>query len=253
MSNGQARAEQPRPSALISDFGGVLTTPLDRGFRAYEREAGLPLAELGEAIARAAARIGENPLYRLERGQLTEREFAQLLEAELDGRFDYVRLRELYFAHLEPNTEMVEFVADLRRRGVRTALLTNNVREWEGRWRAVVPAVGELFEVIVDSSRVGSRKPERAIYELTLAQLGVEPSEAVFVDDVEINCQAAAELGLATVHFRSSEQALGELAVLFGVTQAPRNSRAPSEQAPNTHEQGQAPSTHEQAQASGKT
>jgi putative hydrolase of the HAD superfamily len=210
------------PRVLISDFGGVLTTPLERGFRAYERESGLPLAELGGAIERVAQAIGENPVHRWERGELAEHEFARLIERELPERFSFHRFREVYFAHLEANTSMVKLVSALRGDGVRTALLTNNVREWEPRWRAVVPGLEDLFEVIVDSSRVGARKPERKIYELTLAALGVEPHEAVFVDDVEINCRAAAELGMATVHFRSTEQAVAELEALFGLAGARR-------------------------------
>ena len=67
---------------------------------------------------------------------------------------------------------MIDFVRELRGRGVRAALLTNNVREWEPLWRAKLPEVDELFEVVVDSAFVGLRKPDPAIYELTLERLG---------------------------------------------------------------------------------
>ena len=67
---------------------------------------------------------------------------------------------------------MVEYVGRLRGRGLRTALLTNNVREWEPLWRAKVPELDDLFEVVVDSAFVGMRKPEPEIYRLTLERLG---------------------------------------------------------------------------------
>ena len=76
---------------------------------------------------------------------------------------------------------MIEFVRELRERGVRTALLTNNVREWEPLWRAKLPEVDELFELVVDSAFVGLRKPEPAIYELTLERLGGVRAERVRV------------------------------------------------------------------------
>jgi putative hydrolase of the HAD superfamily len=85
------------------------------------------------------------------------------------------------------------------------------VREWESRWRSKLPEIDELFEVVVDSAFVGMRKPDPAIYELTAHRLGVRPQECVFVDDLEINCDAARELGMAAVRFESTDQAIPEL------------------------------------------
>lgn len=199
--------------ALISDFGGVLTTPLSRGFLAYQEEAGVTLEELGLAMARATETHGEHPLYALERGEITEAEFARRLEEELDGRFDLGRLRELYFERLEPNELMIGHVGALRARGLRTALLTNNVREWEPLWRAKLPELEELFELVVDSAFVGLRKPDPAIYELTLERMGegLSASECLFLDDLEVNCEAARALGMTAVRFESAEQAIAEL------------------------------------------
>jgi len=83
---------------------------------------------------------------------------------------------------------------------VKLGLLTNNVKEFGEHWRATFP-IEELFEVVVDSSHVGMRKPEPEIYLLTCEQLGIEPSSAVFVDDNADNCAAARALGMETVHF----------------------------------------------------
>ena len=116
---------------------------------------------------------------------------------------------ERYFANLEPNEPMIDYMRSLRERGYKLAICTNNVREWEPLWRRMLP-VDEIFDVVVDSAFVGTRKPEPRIYELTLARLGVEPAAAVMIDDVEINCQAARELGIRAVWFQDAEQAIAE-------------------------------------------
>lgn len=206
--------------AVISDFGGVLTTPLFGAFAKFQAEHGIPLEALGRAMVRAGeAHGGENPLYALERGELAEREFlamvggalSEILEREvaMDG------FAEQYFGHLEANEEMIAHLRGLKEeRGLRLAMLTNNVREWEPRWRSMLP-VDELFEVVVDSAFVGMRKPEPGIYHLTLERLGLKAGECAFVDDIEINCTAAAELGLHAVRFDSTEQAIRDLEAIL--------------------------------------
>ena len=194
---------------LISDFGGVLTTPLQEGFLAYQEESGVSLEELGRAMGRAAEEHGDHPLFVLERGEITEAEFRARIEPHLEDGFDLARLRALYFERLEPNAQMIQFVRELRSRGVRAALLTNNVREWEPLWRSKLPEVDELFEVVVDSAFVGLRKPDPAIFELTLQRLGgVAPERCVFLDDLDVNCEAARRLGMAAVRFETAEQAI---------------------------------------------
>jgi putative hydrolase of the HAD superfamily len=197
---------------LICDFGGVLTTPLQEGFLAYQEESGVSLEELGKAMGRAAEEHGDHPLFMLERGEITEAEFSARIEPHLEDGFDLARLRSLYFERIAPNGPMIEYVRELRVRGVRAALLTNNVREWEPIWRSKLPEVDELFELVVDSAFVGLRKPDPAIFELTLERLGgVAPERCVFVDDLEVNCVAARALGLAAVRFENAEQAIPEV------------------------------------------
>ena len=197
---------------LICDFGGVLTTPLEAGFLAYQDESGLPLEDLGTAMGRAAEEHGDHPLYMLERGEITEPEFGARIEAHLHSAFDLRRLRELFMERLDRNEDMIAFVRDLRGRGLRTALLTNNVREWEPLWRAKLPEIDELFGVVVDSAFVGLRKPDPAIFELTLERLGGVPAErCVLVDDLDVNCDAARGLGMAAVRFETSAQAIPEI------------------------------------------
>jgi putative hydrolase of the HAD superfamily len=201
-------------TAVISDFGGVLTTPLVGSFQKFQERSGISLADLGIALATLAAARGDNPLFELETGRLTEADFLTALGTQLS---DQLRREivldgfgETYFADLEVNHPFMAFMRRLREQDLKMAICTNNVREWSPLWRAMAP-VEEIFEVIVDSSEVGARKPDSRIYEVTLEQLGVAPAEAVFIDDLEINCAAARELGLHAVWFQTTEQAIADV------------------------------------------
>jgi putative hydrolase of the HAD superfamily len=196
--------------ALICDFGGVLTSPLLEAITAYQEKSGVTFEEVGEAMVRIADADGGHPLFELEKGRLTEVEFMRRLEAELGKPLGQL---SSYFASLRRNEPMIDYVRGVRERGIRTALLTNNVREWGPGWRAKLPEIDELFEIVVDSSAVGMRKPEPEIYELTLERLGggIEAADCVFVDDTDVNCDAARELGMRAVLFQDTEQAIAEL------------------------------------------
>jgi putative hydrolase of the HAD superfamily len=200
--------------AVISDFGGVLTSPLLDSFAAFQDSSGISLEHLGLAMAAIWKRDGANPLFELETGRMTEAEFLRRMGEELSRQLGQpVELHgfgERYFEHLHPNDPMIEYMRDLRGRGYKLAICTNNVREWEPLWRAKLP-VDELFDVVVDSGFVGWRKPERRIYEIALERLGVPASDALFIDDVELNCQVARELGMEAVWFRSAEQAIADI------------------------------------------
>ncbi len=200
--------------AVISDFGGVLTSPLLDAFLAFQRSSGISFEDLGLAMAAVATRTGSNPLFELETGRMTEASFLDELSRELVERLGRpVELRgfaERYLGNLRPNQPFIDYMRGLRDRGYKLAICTNNVREWEGLWRAKLP-VDEIFDVVVDSAFVGSRKPEPRIYEITLERLGVSAEAALLVDDVELNCAAAHELGITPVWFRDNEQAIGEI------------------------------------------
>jgi putative hydrolase of the HAD superfamily len=201
------------PKAIISDFGGVLTTPLGNTFAAWSKTTGISLEDLGNAIAASAERHGEHPLFVLERGELTEAEFFARIQSELDDEQSLDGMGEALMAGLERNHEMIDYVAELRGRGLRAALLTNNVREWEARWRGMLPEIDEIFEVVVDSAFVGMRKPEPGIYHLTVERLGggLRAEDCIFVDDIAINCDAARELGMIAVQFGTTEQVRADI------------------------------------------
>jgi putative hydrolase of the HAD superfamily len=203
-----------RITAVISDFGGVLTSPLLNSFTAFQESSGIPLEQLGVAMAAVSARDGINPLFELETGRMSEAEFLRLLGVELSRQLGReVSLHgfgDEYFEHLQPNEPVIDYMRQLRGRGYKLAICTNNVREWSARWRSKLP-VDEIFDVVVDSAFVGARKPEPRIYELTLERLGIAADTALLIDDIELNCTAARELGIRAVWFRSSEQAIAEI------------------------------------------
>ena len=199
--------------AVISDFGGVLTNPLWEAFAGWNARVGADPGVLGQALQAGAEKAGgKHLLYELEKGNITEAEFTVALQAELPEEIQMEGFREVYFAHLHPNEPMIDLMRDLRGRGYRMALLTNNVREWEPLWRAKLP-VDEIFELVVDSAFVGMRKPEPEIYALTLERLGdgITAAECVFVDDVDVNCDMARELGMRAVHYLTPDQAIAEV------------------------------------------
>jgi epoxide hydrolase-like predicted phosphatase len=206
--------EGSRIQAIVSDFGGVLTSPLSDAFRAFEDASEIPLTALGGALAALQERDGTHPLFELETGRMTEAQFlsevAAQLTAQLGRAISMDGFGASYFEHLHPNERLIDYMRALRRRGYRMAICTNNVREWEQRWRSMLP-IDEIFQVVVDSAFVACRKPEPAIYELTLQQLAVPPRAALFIDDIETNCSAARELGMRAIHFRSTEQAISDI------------------------------------------
>jgi putative hydrolase of the HAD superfamily len=208
-------SEGGRITTVISDFGGVLTTPLIQSFAAVQDETGVPFEELAKGMAKIQEDDGRHPLFELETGKLTEAEFltklGDVLEPTLGHRPELHRFREIYFDALHPNEPMIELMREAKAGGYRMGLLTNNVREWEPLWRTMLP-VDEIFEVVVDSGFVGMRKPDREIYDLTLERMGgPAPEQCLFIDDTDVNCHAASDLGMSAVHYRDNDQAIGEV------------------------------------------
>jgi putative hydrolase of the HAD superfamily len=207
---------QKRIKAVICDFGGVLTTPLIQSFAAFQDQTGISAVALGRAMQAIAERDGAHPLFELEKGLMTEADFLEQVRAALTPEIGHVpemhRFNEIYFEALQPNEEMISLMREIGRSGIRMAMLTNNVREWEPLWRSMLP-VDEIFELVVDSAFVGMRKPDPEIYELTLARLGpaIKAEDCLFVDDILVNVDSARSLGMTAVHFVDNEQATGEI------------------------------------------
>ena len=203
---------------VVSDFGGVLTSPLMLAFAQMQDVIDVPPEAYGPAMKHSLERDGEHPLYAIERGEISEPEFLGRIERGLEAALRRPVSLHGYGAHfmdaLQPNHELFDRYRELRGRGLRFALCTNNVREWEPLWRSMLP-IDELFEVVVDSAFVGTRKPEPEIYAITLEQLGLPAADCAFVDDLEVNVAAAREAGMHGIHFRDTAQAIAELEALL--------------------------------------
>jgi epoxide hydrolase-like predicted phosphatase len=209
--------------AVLFDFGGVFTTsPFDAA------------EELGASLGAAPGRVLEivfgpyhqdtdHPWHRLERGEipLVEARDAIIALGRAEGiDADPFRLFALMAGGGGARAPMVERAQRIVAHGYRTALVTNNAHEFRESWRRLVPA-DELFQVIVDSSEVGVRKPDPRIFELALARLGgVEPGQALFLDDAASNVAAAEKLGIQAVLVRPD--LADALAALDALLEAPR-------------------------------
>jgi putative hydrolase of the HAD superfamily len=205
--------------AIVSDFGGVLTTPLFAAFAAFQDEVGISPENLGKAMRVGLAEGEDLPLFRLERGEISEDEFIERLEDGLESilghRPHLHHFRQKFWGALHPNEEMIALMHELKASGLKMAMLTNNVREWEPLWRSMLP-VDEIFEEIVDSAFVGCRKPEARIYELTLERIGMPAEACLFIDDLEPNIEGAEAAGMSAVHFRDNAQAIAEIRAALG-------------------------------------
>lgn len=159
----------------------------------------------------------DHPWHQVERGELAITDWV----AEVTRRgaaagieVDFAPLQAL-LGEMEVHTLVVDRVRSLRAEGYRVGLITNNIREASAGWRALLP-VDELFELVVDSSEVGMRKPNPAIFHHALDQLGgVEPEAAVFLDDTPGNVDGARRAGLHAIHVETPEQAIAELDALL--------------------------------------
>jgi epoxide hydrolase-like predicted phosphatase len=202
-ANGNSR------SALLIDWGGVLTTNLFASFHDYCVRMEIDPAELGK-------RFSADPQFRellisLEKGTMQEpefeRRFAEVLGVDSDGLIDGL------FAGVQPDVAMVEAVRAAHDAGIKTALVSNS---W-GVHRYPHDLFGELFDGVVISGEVGTRKPAKRMYELGAQRAGAELHECVFVDDLPFNLTPAEQLGMATVHHTSAETTIPELERLLGV------------------------------------
>jgi epoxide hydrolase-like predicted phosphatase len=202
-------SSERRHSALLIDWGGVLTTNLFTSFHEYCVRNEIDSGQL-------VASFRSNPDFRelliaLEKGAIEEpefeRRFAEILGIDSDGLIDGL------FAGVQPDMAMVEAVRAAHDAGIRTALVSNS---W-GVHRYPHDLFGEIFDGIVISGEVGTRKPSKRMYELGAERAGAQLHECVFVDDLPFNLTPAQELGMATVHHTAAETTIPELEALLEV------------------------------------
>jgi putative hydrolase of the HAD superfamily len=200
-------------AGVLFDLGGVVMDSPLHAIARYERDHGLPPRAVNEAI-RAAGEQGA--WSRLERGELTVERFLRPFEEECARAGVVVRAERVmaYIAEAgRPRPVMLEAIRRLRARGLRVGALTNN-------WMSDAPRgphpVREHFDVFVESSVVGLRKPDPRIYALACRELGVEPPRAAFLDDIGQNLKSARALGMTTIKVDEPAAALRELAAVVG-------------------------------------
>ena len=209
------------PRAVLWDFGGVILSSPFEAFRKYEREAGLP----EDFIRMLNARNPDtNAWAKMERSEVSLEEFVRLFEAEaaaLGHGVDGWRVLRSLSGDIRP--QMVEALRRCKA-AFRVACITNNMKSGEGPGMSRTPekarAVAEimtLFEYVVESSKVGWRKPDPRIYRHACDLLGVAPEHCIYLDDLGINLKPARALGMRTIKVGDPDIAIAELEQMVGI------------------------------------
>ncbi len=216
MSDGQKNFQ-----AVIWDFGGVITSSPFEAFNRYEAAKGLP-----ENFIRSinSTNPDDNAWALFERSEIDAAQFDTAFLQEAEARGHSVRgadVLALLAGDVRP--EMVAVLDRLKADGYRIACITNNVKTGSGAGMArnvekaaEIQQVLARFEHVIESSVVGVRKPDPAIYLMACDKLGVEPRDCIFLDDLGINLKPARALGMATIKVAAAAPAIEELASLLG-------------------------------------
>jgi putative hydrolase of the HAD superfamily len=203
-----------RFAAVLWDLGGVITTSPFEAFARYEQAHGLPDGFLRSVNTLDADR---NAWARLERNELSASEFDAAFAAESRALGHEVPGRDvLALLPGEVRPEMVRALDAVRAGGYATGCLTNNVAGIT-IGPAAIPEVIARFDVVVESAKVGARKPEPRFYEIACELLGVVPAACVFLDDLGINLKPAQAMGMTTIKVDDPDTALAELSALLGL------------------------------------
>ena len=216
MSDGQKNFQ-----AVIWDFGGVITSSPFEAFNRYEAAKGLP-----ENFIRSinSTNPDDNAWALFERSEIDAAQFDTAFLQEAEARGHSVRgadVLALLAGDVRP--EMVAVLDRLKADGYRIACITNNVKTGSGAGMArnvekaeEIQQVLARFEHVIESSVVGVRKPDPAIYLMACDKLGVEPRDCIFLDDLGINLKPARALGMATIKVAAAAPAIEELASRLG-------------------------------------
>jgi putative hydrolase of the HAD superfamily len=205
--------------AVIWDFGGVLTSSPFEAFTRFERERGLP----ADIIRRTnAANHWENAWAKFERAEVDLEAFDQLFATESRALGAEVRgsdVLPLLSGELRP--EMVEALKRVKAR-FKTGCITNNlpanaIGSTGGR-TLYIAEVMALFDYVIESAKIGLRKPDPRIYRMMVAKLGVDPRACVYLDDLGVNLKPAREMGMTTIKVLNGPQAIAELEAATGLT-----------------------------------
>ena len=204
--------------AVLFDFGGVITSSPFEAFTFYEKEIGLPLGTIRRLNA---TNPDSNAWAQFERNEIDLDGFVYLFEEEASSLGFQIDARRVLSGALNPQvrSEMVT-VVERCSKNLKTGLLTNNIRPIQDPIslgdRSSVDQVISLFDVIVQSSAIGVRKPETQFYKTACEELKVEPSVCVFLDDLGVNLKPAREMGMTTIKVDDPMVAIEQLETLLG-------------------------------------
>jgi putative hydrolase of the HAD superfamily len=206
--------------AVLWDFGGVILSSPFEAFRRFESEHGLPIDFIRGVNA---INPHSNAWALMERSEITPDQFDELFAKEAQALGHQVRgadVLSLLAGDVRP--EMVELLDRVKDAGLLVACLTNNTVEStnsvEDARSVQIAEIMSRFDVIVESSKIGVRKPEPRFYEIACEMLGVEPADCVFLDDLGINLKPAAAMGMTTIKVTSAAQAIADLTVILGLS-----------------------------------
>jgi putative hydrolase of the HAD superfamily len=208
----------PDFKSVVFDFGGVLITPITTLIDEVAGWHGVDMVEMLDVLMGPREEsTSDHPWHRAERGELTtaalQAEVAPFAAAAgLTLRGD--EYERLLCGEFEVHDEMLDRIASLRAEGYSIGLLTNSFKEFRALLERHVDF--DLFDVVVDSSEVGHRKPEPAIYAVMADRLGVDPEQIVYLDDFAANLEGARRAGWTTIHVTDVTKALQELDHLLG-------------------------------------
>lgn len=213
-------------NTIIFDFGGVITSSPFEAFNRMEAKRGLPKDFVRSVNARNP---DDNAWAKFERAECGAAEFDALFAAEarvLGHELDGASVIACLSGDIRP--EMVAALDMLKSKGFALGCITNNVPSGKGAGMAVsdekasaISAVMATFDHIIESSKVGVRKPDPRIYAMMCAALAVSPSQCIYLDDLGINCKPAAAMGMAAIKVTSGAQALNDLGALLALTFTP--------------------------------
>ena len=201
--------------AVLWDVGGVIFSSPFEAFARYERDNGLP-ADFIRTLN--ATNSDANAWAKLEQSAVSIEEFCALFEDEAraaGGELKALDVLACLSGDVRP--EMIEAIKRLRANGLKTAMLTNNFEGEQRDGSDSFTQLHELFDVVIESRKVGVRKPDPRFYEMALKELQIEGREAVFLDDLGINLKPARAMGITTIKVVNPDQALADLEAIVGI------------------------------------
>lgn len=200
------------------DFGGVLSPPIEQIFDVYYQKTGIPSKHLKEAMISVANELGMPMLAPIENAKITQNEWGIKVRESLQKKYpklditkaDLENFGKQWFSGIQSNKIMVWLFKEIKKQGFMVGILTNNVAEWETYWKEMIQ-LDDYADFIVDSCKVGCRKPDNEIFEMAQKISKTKPYENILIDDVTENCLGANKIGWESIQFLTNKQTIIEL------------------------------------------